>query len=172
MTVPLWWRVTRYDPANRDERGAYRGLTWTSVSDVGKLFDGARLTLDEYERVENSYVEAALTFASESQVECLVIKHPWYPDEGLEVGKRMTLREARAMVKSLLREELHCSLEAPGGTFAIHVGYDLYMYVGSTVDCPDSVRRAHELDLFVDPHFVSPHLPDDEYEDLVKRLNR
>jgi hypothetical protein len=57
-SLPFWWRVTRYDPARRDERGAYRGETWTSISDVGKVFEGHKLTIDEYERVETAYVDA------------------------------------------------------------------------------------------------------------------
>ena len=32
------WRITKYNPAFRDERGAYLKDEWTSVSDVGKSF--------------------------------------------------------------------------------------------------------------------------------------
>jgi hypothetical protein len=38
-------RVTKYDPALRDERGGFTGDDWTSVSDVGGLFSGRVLTL-------------------------------------------------------------------------------------------------------------------------------
>jgi len=31
----------------------------------------------------------------------------------------------------MLREEILCKLEAPTHDFALHVGFDLYMYVGS-----------------------------------------
>jgi hypothetical protein len=39
-------RVTKYDPALRvGGRGAFTGDDWTSVSDVGRTFDGVVLTL-------------------------------------------------------------------------------------------------------------------------------
>ena len=50
-SLPFWWRVTRYDPARRDERGAYRDDTWTSISDVGNVFDNQELTIEEYKIV-------------------------------------------------------------------------------------------------------------------------
>ena len=58
-SLPHGWRITRFDPALRDEGGAYTEDTWTSVSDVGKSFGGAELTLAEYERVEALYIAAA-----------------------------------------------------------------------------------------------------------------
>jgi len=62
----------------------------------------------------------------------------------------------------MLREEVICKLEAPKDDFALHVGFDLYMYVGSKSPCPHAIQRAHELGLFLEDHWPSPQLPDDE----------
>ena len=60
------YRVTKYNPAFRDERGAYTGDEWTMFAQIGQTFPGVQLTSAEYERVEDAYVEAALSFLGES----------------------------------------------------------------------------------------------------------
>ena len=55
------WRITKYNPAFRDERGVYLKDEWTSVSDVGKSFDGVVLTFKEYREIEDNYVSTALS---------------------------------------------------------------------------------------------------------------
>src|SRR5438876_10123615 len=65
------WRITKYDPAYRNAAGAYLKDEWTSVSDIGKSFDGKALTVEEYRSVENAYVSTALRFLSEANLNCL-----------------------------------------------------------------------------------------------------
>jgi len=38
------YRITKYNPMNRDANGAYLLNEWTSFSDIGKTFDGKTLT--------------------------------------------------------------------------------------------------------------------------------
>ena len=160
-SLPFWWRVTRYDPARRDDRGAYRGDTWTSVSDVGAEFDGELLTLAEYERVEAAYVEAFASFAVGSDVERLEIRGLEIGDD-LKEGAIVSLDEAREIVRRMLREEVICKLEDSHGRFALHVGFDLYMYVGSERSCLDAIARSRALGLFVEGDSPSPQLSDAE----------
>jgi hypothetical protein len=62
MLPPFEYRVTKYDPAFRDARGAYTRVEWTSVGDIGTSFGGVVLTEAEYQRVEDAYIAAALGF--------------------------------------------------------------------------------------------------------------
>ena len=41
------YRITKYNPANRID-GIYITEEWTSFSDIGKIFDGTKLTQTEY----------------------------------------------------------------------------------------------------------------------------
>ncbi len=50
------WRVTKYDPKNRDHNGWYVKDEWTDYSDIGKSFEGKRLTFWEYFNVESKYI--------------------------------------------------------------------------------------------------------------------
>jgi hypothetical protein len=152
------YRITKYDPALRTDRGAFCGNDWTSVSDIGDEFDGRRLTTSDYLAVEAAHLVTATAFAEESGVESLVVQSLNHGD-GYREGQTVTLLEAAEVVRALLRETLDCAL-AVEDRFYIHVGYDYYMYVGSDRACPRSVRRAHELGLFVDEDFPSPQLPE------------
>ncbi len=99
------WRVTKYDPARRDKRGAFIGDDWTSISDIGRSFGGVLLTREEYLRSEGLYVEAVLTFLREAGLRRLqVSKHEprtgeplldgtWVEGESLEELCRRNLRE-------------------------------------------------------------------------------
>ena len=54
----LFYRVTKYDPKNRSSRGIYTVNEWTSYCDIGKIFDGKKLTFEEYREIEDRYIEA------------------------------------------------------------------------------------------------------------------
>lgn len=48
------YRVTKYNPAFRID-GKYTRNEWTSISDIGKNYDGETFTLSAYEKVESHY---------------------------------------------------------------------------------------------------------------------
>jgi hypothetical protein len=45
------WRITKYNPAFRDERGAYLQDEWTGISDIEAVYDGEALTYAAYRKV-------------------------------------------------------------------------------------------------------------------------
>lgn len=151
------FRVTKYDPAHRDRRGAYTRDKWTAASDIGRAFGGAVLTKPEYQRVEDAYATAAVAFMREAGVFSLAVAGlenygavplPFAEDSALG------LAEVGEIVRRVLREEFWCRLEAASAF--IHFGYDYYMYVGVSVACPDAVALARRLGLFPEP-FRSPY---------------
>lgn len=52
------WRITKYNPKFRNELGHYQKKEWTSVSDIGKIFEGKQLTVEEYLNTENLYINS------------------------------------------------------------------------------------------------------------------
>nr|WP_243706105.1 hypothetical protein [Micromonospora sp. KC721] len=52
--------------------------------------------------------------------------------------------------------------------FFVHVGWDQYVYVGSSVGCPRAVAFAHEHGLFAEPISASPYVfgLDDDHIDV------
>lgn len=157
----FWWRITRYDPARRDSRGAYVGETWTSISDIGRKFDGEVLTSAEYTQVESAYLTAVADFARDSEITALEVRgHEFGGD--LKDGDVLGVEECMTVVRAMLRDELFCRLEDPDGHFAVHVGYDLYMYVGSDFPCDRAVESTRNGILYVDEELISPYAESDE----------
>jgi hypothetical protein len=156
--LPFAWRISRYDPTRRDARGAFVGNTWTSIADVGKIYDGAQLTLAEYERVEQAYVETFVAFAHESRTPELEVRAVDAGSSSIREGTSVSVDDAKTVVRAMLREEAICRLEAPTNDFYLHVGFDLYMYIGSTYACRNAVARAGGLGLYVDSGWPSPML--------------
>lgn len=136
MTAPAHqFRVTKYDPARRDHKGVFHGGEWTSISNVGDQFEGVTLSMAEYGRVEDAYVEAAQRFMMETGVAALTVRDLDNPSEAEArrfppEGTTLDMKAFGRALRSVLREDSWCRFESPDGF--VHVGYDYYMYVGTT----------------------------------------
>ncbi|MYW70140.1 RNA-binding protein [Streptomyces sp. SID8379] len=166
-------QITKYDPADRDERGRYAGSEDT-VSDHGP--------------VEAAYLEAIAAFARASGIDRLEIREPevtgfaafgleppveghglaglFPPDlTGYHDGAEVSLPIALELVRAMLRDAgAWCRLEV-GDRFTVHVGWDQYVYVGSDRPCGDAVARTHELGLFAQPLTASPYAAESDEAD-------
>jgi hypothetical protein len=151
------WRVTKYDPADRDDRGYYIGTADTG-SDHGV--------------VEAAYLDTVAAFAESSGIDTLEIREPAVlagtgPDEAhpfgdCHDGAVVALPDAVELVRAMLRGDgLWCRLEA-GDDFFVHVGWDQYVYVGSRSDCSAAVAFAAGRGLFAEPLAASPYMFDDD----------
>src|SRR5690349_7280311 len=67
------WRITKYNPVFRDEKGTYQKDEWTAFSDIGKAYNGEILTFEEYKKIEDAYISTAFGFFSESNTESLKV---------------------------------------------------------------------------------------------------
>lgn len=67
------YRISKYDPQFR-VNGSYQKNEWTSISDIGKVFDDGVLTLAEYLRVENEYIQFWGMAGSEDRWEAKAMK--------------------------------------------------------------------------------------------------
>ncbi|MEU6995699.1 RNA-binding protein [Streptomyces sp. NPDC046465] len=165
MSPSFVHRITKYDPADRDERGHYTG-TEDTVSDHGT--------------VEAAYLAAVAAFAEASGVDRLEIREPsvtgfvhfgveppvgghglggLFPADlaGYHDGAVVSLTVALELVRAMLRGQgAWCRLEV-GDVFTVHVGWDQYVYVGSDRRCADAVARTRELGLLPEPTAVSPY---------------
>ncbi len=165
------WRVTKFNPAFRSTSGAYLLEDWTSFHDIGKSFQGTRLTLDQYLRVEDAYIAAILSFCVDANVgsltavdveifdteECDNAPDEW-PQNGpsnLRDGMVLYLSDLPTAIRLALREFMWCKLEYDS-RFYVHFGYDYYMYVGSDLPCPRAIDETVRHGLFVET-YPSPY---------------
>lgn len=161
------FRVTKYDPSFRNDKGYYLRDEWTSFLDVGKSYRGVVLTLTEYERVETAYVGAALGFLCDAGVYTLAargVENPYHSPSAPTEGAQLETEALEAALRSVLREEFWCRFECDSAF--VHFGWDYYMYVGVSVPCEAAKATAQASGLFVEP-FESPYHPRIESEEDV-----
>lgn len=154
------FRVTKYNPAHRDERGRYLRDDWITFSQVGSECGGVLLTLEDYELVERAYIDSALQFLTDSGIDALTVHTlenrsacPTAPAE----GDRLDLAAAAIVMRSILRGQYWCRLAATAGY--VHFGWDYYMYVGVCDPCESACEAARVRGLYVE-RFASPYHED------------
>ncbi|WP_433179263.1 S1 RNA-binding domain-containing protein [Actinoallomurus sp. CA-150999] len=163
--LPHVYRVTKYDPADRDEDGGYTGAE-EAVSDHGP--------------VEAAYLEAVAAFAEDTGVHELTVREPqvtafahfgrepaveghglaglFPPDlTGFHDGTHVPVSVGLELVRAMLRDNgVWCRLEVEN-VFAVHVGWDQYVYVGSSEPCEGALDRTRALGLFPERIDASPY---------------
>ncbi|MFD4561903.1 RNA-binding protein [Streptomyces sp. NPDC058469] len=175
MQLPYVYRVTKYDPADRDEHGHYTGSEDT-VSDHGE--------------VEASCLQAVAAFAAETGVDRLAVREPQIPSfayfgvespvdgfgldgffpagpTGFHDGAEIPLEIGLRLVRAMLRDDgAWCRLEVEGA-FAVHVGRDQYLYISSNLPCGEAVAHIREFGLFPERLDASPYAFEAEEEGQV-----
>jgi small subunit ribosomal protein S1 len=157
MALPYAYRITQYDPRDRDASGAYTGAL-DSISDEGPL--------------EAAYLDAFEAFARELGVTQLAVRRPEVhrdsPDDrpldgshvgamlfgadlaGFYDGALVDVAGARLLIQEMLREcELWCVLQAEG-RMVVEIGWDMYMFIGASGECPLAAARAFDAGLFAE----------------------
>ena len=149
------YRVTKYDPKKRDKSGRYIDQEeWTCFSEVG-----TKLSLEEYEKVEKKYIEAALIFQKENIDNLKVENVENHSNENIdELSKPMTIHLFKAILQNILRNKYWCTLESEKGF--VHIGWDYYMYIGCEREKEDCIKETEENGLFVEK-FNSPYKKED-----------
>lgn len=162
--------VTKYNPIFRNELGHYQEDEWTSISDIGKSYNGNEFTFDEYIKIENRYVEAVfliMDFFKSTEVRITHIfkfqnknrfnKHNSFnlfeTYKKIEIGSIIKNRnEIAELIKLRLREhiaELEITIDNRSRT-EILFGFDYYMYLKTNKDVSVLLKQINEIGLFTD----------------------
>jgi small subunit ribosomal protein S1 len=168
--------ITKYDHADRDEQGRYSGPEDT-VSDHGE--------------VEAAYLRAVAAFATDTGIDHLAVREPQVPSlahfgvepavdgfgleelfpsglAGFHDGAQVPLDSALELVRVMLRDNgAWCRLEAEG-TFAVHVGWDQYLYISSSRPCEEALAVTRELGLFPERVDASPYAFEAEQQSIQR----
>lgn len=150
------WRITKYNPVYRNNNGNYLKDEWTDYSDIGKSFEGIRLTETEYAKIENAYINAVLLLMNCSNIDALKIIDLERIDDikGIKNNALIYKEHISEIIRSILRNKFWCKLESD--EFYIHFGYDYYMYIGSNQPCESAIESIKKSGLFVEI-FESPY---------------
>lgn len=157
------WRITKYNPKNRDERGFYLDdKEWTCFFEVG-----TKVSEEDYLGTETDYINAIITFMDEMDLNKVYLNDlEIWSDEVVSqnassflrkmwMGKAVTAQEIRELAKLTLRNVIWCKLSYKK-EFFVHFGYDYYMYIGAIKDCPNARKKVQDIGLYVE-NFNSPY---------------
>lgn len=172
------YRITKYNPKNRNDSGWYTINEWTAISDIGHIYNGVKFSKKPYFEIENSYIASIrivmeflhLKILSVSNLEKRSTRPRFkrYSSKSMQelyksVTENMELHKEQIsdMARLVLRELIWCQLNNSNNMF-VHFGYDYYMYIGSSKKLPDNLKnKIEKMGLFVED-FDSPYLPEDE----------
>ncbi|MBU8710890.1 hypothetical protein KM924_00060 [Brevibacillus parabrevis] len=174
------WRITKYNPSNRDRNGSYLIEEWTSVSDIGNVYHGRELTIHDYLKTEEQYVSAIEMIMKDLQIQQLQVINLERHDLNFHFDKHRSIYTAemvalfhnllegeivsgenlRNLCKLILREKLWCKLTSDKKRF-VHFGFEYYMYIGCSVNCSDTIKEIIGKGLFAEL-LKSPYLDDEE----------
>lgn len=167
------WRVTKYNPENRNTDGTYKIDEWTSFHDIGKAFNNELLDYSNYKRVEDAYIKVIELILSYNGISSLTITDLDKYNSSLELNdfntpdivnlfgeinnnKQLGLDKIMILARLILREELWCKLQNDKGNY-IHFGYDYYMYIGSNTNNQEIYDEVRKIGLFIE-EIESPYV--------------
>jgi len=166
-----YWRITKYNPQYRDEKGRYLMNEWTSYSDIGKRFSDKILTMSTYITVESSYINVVTSMMNElvlSSFTIVELEKGEYDEKAyesndvyktlydkLKEGKKIFIDEIGMVLRLILRETIWGKLV--NNNAFVHFGYDYYMYVGAQTEIAKTKAVAQQYGLFVENE-KSPYL--------------
>jgi hypothetical protein len=167
-----WWRISKYNPAFRDENYAYLRDEWNSVGDIGHTFEGVTLDAATYLATEAAHVEAVRAFMADAKVEVLTVTDFEGPsEEDYEYLRKLALPDSHELaqrmrqihegdeisgeligqiLRLLLRQVFWCRL-VDSQRFVVHCSEYLYIHIGTVAPSERALARVQELGLFVDP---------------------
>lgn len=169
------YRITKYNPAYRNEQGWYLKDNWTCYSEIGRRRNGEILTLDEYLEVENKYIQAIIQFMECNKITFFQvndIEKSFNPANDLNSTQEMIAtrkkiknrsfvaeKDFESVCKLILRNYLWCRLKN-NKNMEVHFGGDYYMYILSKSTCKKAIETIEKLGLFVE-ECESPYLPEE-----------
>ncbi|MDR1688736.1 MAG: hypothetical protein LBS21_09030, partial [Clostridiales bacterium] len=152
-----WWRITKYNPENRNTKGVYLGDDWTSFNDVVKSSNNSILSFSQYLAVENLYVNTVKEFMKSVNLEQLLIddlEKKFIPPNDkylitsiidvnsfyiqLKNGMSLKCVALEVTIRLILREFIWAKLKSTMN-LEVHFGYDYYMYIGCS-KLPENIR--------------------------------
>lgn len=169
-----WHEIVKYNPKYYDVNGTYKADEWTSISDIGKSYNGKIFTLDNYLLVEQRYIDVILLIMSKLNCKYLTIKYleadkndvaeqiksskDFIRDSlliqnlfQLHEGKRIYYKNLHNVIRLSLREYIYIVLFNKQKKLKIEFGYDYYLYVSCNLNSRTLYDLVNNVGLYLDP---------------------
>lgn len=170
----MWHEIVKYDPIYYNKNGIYTIDEWTSRSDVGKCYNGKIFSIADYLKVEQQYIDAALSIMDAAKCTYMTIhyleadkkyiidriKSSKFYDIDFPLllslpliagGKKIHHTKIDNVIRLALREYLYVVLCNNKHKLQIEFGYDYYMKIKSSLSKTILQEKVSKTGLFLDP---------------------
>lgn len=168
------YRISKYNPENRDEQGIYITDEWTSYSDIGKKIGGKVLSKQEYLEVESKCCNVILHILKENNINEVVIEElevnysieeikEMLEKKELELSaesekimillnenKNVKVDELNEYIKLILRECFWCKFNFKNFIGEIEFGYDFYIYILGICISDEIINKYEQKGIFIE----------------------
>ena len=121
---------------------------WTDYSDIGKVFDGKKLTINEYLSVEQRYIDFVFDIMNLSEVSALSLNElEAYENIKWCENQIINALEVPEVMRDVLRNRCWCKLK--GENFCLCFGFDFYLHVKTNVDYDSLIHMCDRYGLFI-----------------------
>ncbi len=143
-----YYRISKYDSRHRTD-GIYQKNEWTSMSDIGKTFDGKLFTESEYSEVEKMYIDFVLNVCNVQNITFLTVKDIEGQNKFLlHNGQTLDLCQSKEFIRECLRE--NCWGRLFSEEFVFETGYDYYIHIGCSFSFEEIQQIAKEYNLYAE----------------------
>lgn len=169
-----WHEIVKYCPTNYDKNGIYTIDEWTSISDVGKCYNGKIFTLDDYLEVEHQYIDVIHSIMRAANCKYMTIqyleadkkyiieriKSSKFQDIDtklllsipfLKEKKKIYYKNIDDIIRLSLREYIYVILSNKKQKLKIEFGYDYYLYISCSLDNAFLYNIVNNVGLFLNP---------------------
>lgn len=138
----ICYTVSKYDNKVKNHN------EWTDYSDIRKVFDGKKLTIDEYLSVEQNYIDFILEVLKLNNVLDLTLTElEVYENIKWTENQTINVSVVPAVIKDILRNKCWCKLKGDG--FCLCFGFDFYMHIKSNIDYACLVKLCNRYGLYI-----------------------
>ena len=102
----LCHEIVKYHPEFYDDNGRYLKEEWTSFDDVGRVYGGKVVTIDDYLEIENRFIEITHAILEESGCKFVTLGYvESYHRKAVKEGKRVHVSHLDYYLRMALRGE-------------------------------------------------------------------
>lgn len=161
--------IVKYNPEYY-ENSIYTNNEWTEFCDIGRAFDGKRLSVSEYLQTERKYIDVILRILCQSHIKYMSIAYYCGPyfwkgmrletesreyydrnQESFRVGKRIHITKLRPVLALMIRGICAFTFVNEKHKTQFEMGYDLYLHMHSELSISELTEIVNHCGLFIDP---------------------
>lgn len=152
--------IVKYKPEGYNEEGVYTLDEWTDYSEIGRSFSGKVLTMEEYELVENDYINCVMDIIQYVNIKYLRIslfgrkRVIRLKNKSYKEGSRIKAEDIRPILRANLRNEYGCALVNVKRDFQVDFGWDYYMHVVCLIPHDELEKIVTANHLYLNPRVV------------------